>query len=130
MEEKITKTFTITANKSVMKRFENFMCFLHYNGGHSGLFAMSFDGDGSDVFKCDPPPFPVLKSEEDGYSLFGKCAGIGQDVEIASENYYYTYNLDRDRNHYLVRPDGNFRISPDGKRWKRNDSLRIWDEIE
>jgi hypothetical protein len=85
-EEKteVTKTFKITASSDmIMKRFENFLGFLHFNGGHSGLFAMSFDGDGSDRLTCDPEPQITIgegKKEADSVA--------GSDVEIANEDGY------------------------------------------
>jgi len=76
--EATKKTFTIEAPPDVMRRFERFLCFLHYNGGHSGLFAMSFDGDGADFMKVDPPPPRELKE--------GMRDVSGADVEIARDD--------------------------------------------
>jgi hypothetical protein len=75
--EKVTKEFKITAPEDVMKRFERFLCYFHYNGGHSGLFAMGFDGDGSDSLKVDPAPDKSLCD--------GMEEHLGKDVEIAKE---------------------------------------------
>lgn len=53
MSEQVTKSFTITASPTVMKRFERFLALLHYNSGwgHSANFVMPLDGDGADRFK-------------------------------------------------------------------------------
>jgi hypothetical protein len=75
--ERVKKTFTIEATPDTMKRFERFLCFFHYNGGHSGLFAMSFDGDGHEIMKIDPPPDKDL--------MDGMRDVAGKDVEIAEE---------------------------------------------
>lgn len=82
-KDKITKTFKITSTPEVMRRFENFLSFMHFNSGHSGLFAMSFDGDGYDVLKCEPEPDKYI---EPGKKDMHDVAGYG--VEIANENGY------------------------------------------
>jgi len=79
----ITKTFEISAPPEVMQRFENFLGFLHFNSGHSGLFAMSFDGDGSDTLKCNPEPKIAVK---DGNKDKNDVAGFA--IEIANEDGY------------------------------------------
>lgn len=70
----ITKKFEITANAEAMAKFEAFLAMLHYNGGHSGIFAMEFDGDGSDSLKVSPKPEKFAAGLE--------MSGVGADVEI------------------------------------------------
>jgi len=71
------KTYTIRATKGALHKFETFLAFMHYNGGHTGLFAMPFDGDGWDVLKVDPAPPEDLREPAQG------TASVGADVEIA-----------------------------------------------
>jgi hypothetical protein len=125
MKNKITKTFQITADEDVMKRFEHFMCFLHYNGGHSGIFAMPFDGDGFDSFECYPEPEKITGS--DGYSLSGKCSGIGQDVEIAEENGYSTVDI-LNFPYCKILPGGIYKFFEDGKIYKKV-GIGVWEEV-
>lgn len=85
----ITKTITIKCTESVWKKFERFLSFMHFNGGHSGLFAMPFDGDGSDRFRVRPELPDYLRKKETTYK--GKVlrvSDVGFDVEIAYENTY------------------------------------------
>jgi len=120
---KITKTFTITAPEDVMLRFERFLGFFHYNGGHSGLFAMEFDGDGSDFMKVSPEP-PRDKNSKDGYSDRGKLSGLGADVEVAAEDWYDAYMINRDHQ-YRVRDGEKFKYMQDGRKYKQNEK-REW----
>jgi len=87
---KVTKTFSITTTPDVMQRLENFLCFLHFNGGHSGLFAMPFDGDGSDKFKCDPPPTKLNYDHQ-------LISDAGHELEVAYDNSFKAFALDRNR---------------------------------
>jgi hypothetical protein len=63
MEKKITKTFTITANESLMGQIERFLACLHLftNWGHSGYIGMSQDGDGIDEAKVEGDEFDPQK---------------------------------------------------------------------
>lgn len=63
MEKKVTKTFTITANESLMGRIERFLACLHLftNWGHSGYIGMSQDGDGWDKAEVKGEGFNVQK---------------------------------------------------------------------
>ena len=103
----ITKTFQITASPEVMRRFERFLCFFHYNGGHSGMFAMPFDGDGADYLKVEPPP---IRENGDHH----KVASFGPEVEIAYNNCYKTFSLARDKTSYKVQNGVKTKILPDG----------------
>lgn len=55
MKDRITKTFTITANQDMMKKIERVLCWLHLNTswGHSATVAFDCDGDGSDYVRVD-----------------------------------------------------------------------------
>jgi len=103
----IRKQFTITAHPDMMDRFEAFLAMLHYNGGHSGLFAIPFDGDGNESLKIEPPPPEAYKKGVDG------VAGTGASVEIAQGKGLYTGQfIDYDRGTYRVTPDGKSAKTP------------------
>jgi len=75
--EEITKRYTITAHPETLQKFEQFMAFLHYNGGHTGTFGMSFDGDGHEHFQVSPAP-----PEEYSHGV-GEASQVGGDFETA-----------------------------------------------
>jgi hypothetical protein len=110
----ITKTFTITASKEVMQRFEKFMCFLHYNGGHTATFAMPFDGDGSDRFECDPPP-------DKGTRDWSHISDVGHEIEIALNDSCKSIPVDHCRPYYLVRDNKLYKIHNNGERELRKE---------
>ena len=91
MEKKISKSFTITGSSNIIKRVEMLLGLLHFNSahGHSGIFGMSFDGDGPDSITIDPKP--------NNRKQVQKLAGVGYDVEIISGNVGTGYHIDRDR---------------------------------
>lgn len=103
----VSKTFTFTATPEVMKRFENFLCFFHYNGGHSGMFGMCFDGDGSDKLRCNPPPTKINRDS----SLISHSVN---ELEIAYNDCYKSYALNRNRNQYKAKNGELTRIYSDG----------------
>lgn len=105
--ETVTRTFTVTASEDVMKRFEKFLCFLHFNGGHSGTFAMPFDGDGSDKFEVYPPPH---KGNKD----WSRIASAGCDVEIAKNDRCESRPLNWDKPYYFVKGKELYRTTHDG----------------
>ncbi len=51
MENQVVKTFTITANESLMGKIERFLACLDFftKWGHSSVLQLSQDGDGEDV---------------------------------------------------------------------------------
>jgi len=59
MTDKVTKTFTITANEEMMGKIERFLACLHLftNWGHSSTLALSQDGDGHDLVKVEGEGF-------------------------------------------------------------------------
>jgi len=77
MSKLYERTYTIYATKEVFCELETFFAFMHYNGGHTGLFAMPFDGDGHEMLTIDPAPDESLRTVVHGVS------GIGAGVEIA-----------------------------------------------
>jgi hypothetical protein len=103
----ITKTFTITTNnQETMDTFERFLCFLHYNGGHSGIFGMEFDGDGSDRLKVDPAP----AKDSRGYNDFS-IINTGQDMEIACSSCYKSFPIDQNKHYYKAKGRKLFKIN-------------------
>lgn len=87
-----TKTFTITAGPALMRRIERFLALLHFNSsfGHSAIFAMPLDGDGSEKVKIEPID-RRLAHEVDA------IGGVGYHVELARDDSYSGYMLDRAR---------------------------------
>jgi hypothetical protein len=108
----IKSIFEITATSEVMIKLERLFAFMHNNGGHSGLFAIEFDGDGSDYFKISPEP------REDLVHDAHKIAYCTNGVEVAFENAFYSYPIDRN-NVWRVK---------DGKKEKYNTLENKWEE--
>lgn len=108
----IERTLTIRATPETWKKLERFLALFHYNCGHSGLFAMSFDGDGPERLVVDPAPPEELRVDVD------RIGGCG-DVEIAGETAYYARSLDRSRMEYRVRDGAIHRIRPGSDTWER-----------
>ncbi len=48
--DKVTKTYTVTGSSDFLERFENLLAQIEHMGGigHSGIAAISVDGDGAD----------------------------------------------------------------------------------
>jgi len=90
--EEVTKTFEVTAHPDTMEVFESFLAFLHYNGGHSAIFGMAFDGDGHDFLRVDPAP-------DKKYSQAAQnIGGAGPELELAKgRDGYEALNIDRDK---------------------------------
>ena len=87
-----TKTFTITASTSAMRRFERLMCLLQSNShiGHSATVGMYLDGDGADRFTVKE----TLRQYRDGAR---KIAGVGYSVELATDRGYHGLMEDHSR---------------------------------
>jgi len=90
-DDDVTETFKVTASPKVMERFKRFLTFLAYNGGHSGIFGLYFDGDGSDFLRVEPK---LDRKYTKGMHAIG---GTGADVEIAGGEGYSGRFLDWDR---------------------------------
>lgn len=92
MKDKITRIFEITTSPNLMKRLERFLALLHFNGkfGHSGLFGMSLDGDGSE-------DITVNDIDPDLSKDVNAIGGVGYHVEIARDNSYGGRFFDRKR---------------------------------
>lgn len=112
----IEKTITIRCNEGTWTRLVFFLALLHYNGGHSGVFGLVFDGDGSDRLTVEPNPSTLLGEvyssapDEDLVRHMVNLAGdAGLDSEYASYGGYTIRATDRDRTSYRVTPDGLYR---------------------
>lgn len=90
MVESEERTYTINAPREVLERFERFMTILNFSGnaGHSGTFAMAFDGDGSEFFNTD------FDNRDDYINGAMKISGVGYHVEIATRNGFTGRDLD------------------------------------
>jgi len=91
-----------------MKRIERFLALLHYNSafGHSNLFAMHLDGDGSEKVTVTP----ITKEFKGEVNLVG---GIGGGVEIAGDGCYYAKKVIDLKRHYLVKRSASLYINDD-----------------
>jgi len=92
-----TKTYTITATRDTLRKFEGFLALLHFNTGwgHSNLFAMACDGDGHERFSVDPIPDDHWREKAK------EIGGTGATVEIAQEHGYLGRFIDYDRGSYV-----------------------------
>jgi len=92
-------TFKVTVPAHLRSRFERFFALLHYNGGHSGIFGVFFDGDGNDSCHVTPaPPGSYAKQ-------VGRIGGAGPAIELAWDNNYQAVYPDWDKGHYVVDDD-------------------------
>lgn len=91
MENPITKTFTITASPKLIKRLERFLALIHFssNWGHSGIFGMPLDGDGSDRIQVEP----IDKNLRPGVD---RVTGYGFGIELAMDHGFSGDHLSKD----------------------------------
>lgn len=105
-----TRSYELRGPPDTLDRFEMFLAMLHYNGGHSGHFGISFDGDGHDRVTVKPPPPEKYRKG------VGAISGSGADLEIAYEEGYGGIFEDRDRLGYFTDGEGNlFKENPGGE---------------
>ncbi len=80
--EKVERTLVISGSQDSVDRIAAFLGMLQFNGaiGHSGMFALGWDGDGSDQVQIQGIE-EELKRFKDGYAA---CASYGSDVEWMS----------------------------------------------
>jgi hypothetical protein len=73
---------TLTGTPDTLRKIQAFLALMHFNAGHSGMFAMRFDGDGHERLKVEPPP-------DDSFRLLVHAiGGVGRGPEIAGDGYY------------------------------------------
>lgn len=98
MREQKQITLTFVGDEETLQRFVEFLSFFHYNGGHSGLFAMPFDGDGADRLRV--VDYPIDTEHLRGRWRIG---GTGASVEVAEGRGRFSgYMIDWSRK-YLYR---------------------------
>lgn len=104
--------FTIEMSPEVKKTFDHFLALLHYNSnwGHSSIFGMFLDGDGSAVFQ-------VKKGLNEDPSIrngVNDIGGSGAHMEIAQSDGFMGEFFDRAHSTYSIK-DGDklVRIEPD-----------------
>lgn len=90
----VTKTFTVTTSPELMARLERFLALLHFNSnfGHSGMFAMPLDGDGSEKIRVAELVGNAKLARQ--VDLIG---GVGYDIEVARSVGYSGRFIDRER---------------------------------
>lgn len=73
---------TLTGSPEALARVKAFLGMLCYNGdiGHSGIFGLGWDGDGSDKLKI-PEIEQDIQKFKDGYKA---CCSYGGDLEMMS----------------------------------------------
>lgn len=110
--ERETHNYTIEMSPEVKKIFDHFLALLHYNSnwGHSAIFGMFLDGDGSAVFE-------VKKGLNEDPSIrkgVNEIGGSGAHMEIAQSDGFMGEFFDRSHSTYSIK-DGDklVRIEPD-----------------
>lgn len=92
-----TKTFTIVTSPEVMERIERLFALLHFNSnyGHSGIFAIPLDCDGTDKIVIEE-----MKDKKHLAYEVDAISSVGYDVEVARNANYGGYFIDRSRPSY------------------------------
>ncbi len=73
-------TVTIKGSKENVDRVLALLSFLELNGGHSGVFGISWDGDGADAVSITGADFSQYRD------LVSSCSSHGGEVEYVGEN--------------------------------------------
>jgi hypothetical protein len=85
-------TFTISGKAECVQRVAALLAMIQVNGdvGHSGIFGMSWDGDGADHIKIEGIE-PFIKSHKDGINA---CSDFGSYFEFVGEGgrFYVSVN--------------------------------------
>lgn len=78
-------TVTLSGNANSLTRVLAFLAMLRYNGqvGHSGMFALGWDGDGSDRLDIDSPDIDAITTQlKEG---FNACSSTSGDIEYMGD---------------------------------------------
>ena len=113
------RTYTIKAPTDVLERFERFMTMLYSAGrsGHSGTFAMSFDGDGCEFFNVDDVNIDkYIKGAQ-------RVASVGYHVEISNRNGFSGVDMNLDK-------VSNWHFNDAGESTDVNDILYAYKKID
>lgn len=98
--EEVERTFVVKGSKDVVDRIAAFLGMLQFNGniGHSGMFALGWDGDGSDKAQISGIEEDIKRFQK-GYS---ECASYGGDVEyMGALGSFGVMRVDSDRTKLL-----------------------------
>ncbi len=88
------RTVVLKGSQECVDRVATFLGMLVYNGniGHSGVFGLGWDGDGSDKLDVDGIDDAVNK---DGYAA---CGAYGGDVEVMGDSgSFYVYTTSKQK---------------------------------
>ena len=109
-----TKTFKIKTTPKLMRRLERFFALLDFNSkvGHSNLFGMPLDGDGSEKIEIDGLDKRLFYEVD--------CiGGVGCHLEVANDDCYSCYFLDKDRNDRIF-----YQTGPAANLYKGNEVIK------
>ncbi len=118
-----TKTFTVTAPDDTMEKLEAFFSMLHFNGGHSGIFGITFDGDGHESAKFDPEP--------PKFHAGGQISGVGTDAEIVTSKDVCTgYSFKNDKK-WVARGDekAETMVYKDSEGWVPDEAKKQYAQV-
>lgn len=111
----VTKTYIIIATPDTLQKFERFLALMHYNAGHSGCFAMQFDGDGHERLNVNPAPDESFRNSAQ------KIGTTGASIEIALINAYHGRFINLDKTWYVSDIDG---LRKENKRNQQKHNVR------
>lgn len=96
---KVTKTYTMTGSPEAVARVERLLAMIWLNGmwGHSGLFGITWDGDGADHLDIQGI------DANDHKDAVNKPSGFSNSVEYVGEGgrMYIGYVKNDEGHHYL-----------------------------
>jgi hypothetical protein len=81
-EGDVSKTITLTGKPECVERTLALLSMLHLNSGHSGYFAISWDGDGADYLRVSGKDYDSKKYKD----LVNALSSWGGAVEVVGEN--------------------------------------------
>ena len=102
--KKVEKVVTISGSNQAVNRVLSLLTMVHLNGqwGHSGLFGISWDGDGADNIGLDFENIKeFIKQNKDGINA---CSSYGGEVEYVGEGGNYHVINAKDIQHKRVWP--------------------------
>lgn len=67
---------------------------------------MTFDGDGHERLKCDPPPHRIGSAHHH--------INTGQELEVAQERCFKSYAINREKHHYVANGNTLVKVYPEG----------------
>jgi hypothetical protein len=105
-EKKVTKTFKITANESLMGKVERFLACLHLftNWGHSSYIGFSQDGDGHDLATVEGEDFNPQK-----YRVYASWVQDYNAIKMQPYNRLESVNPSLKDKDYIAYRDGKWK---------------------